>query len=271
VHAETVRIVEEQVYDLDVQMQDLDGFVTRAKSYNATLHERHAASVQSLNATVEQSFSNISGHFKETFDRVQTLGEEMDADANNLQEALEPLDENICQPLAELRDDIQHTNMREYEPTGETPEKIQYQYPTQLPRTGAHENLIAAMRDCSPTPSKPSTPVVLPDISLTPARSPTRPSSSDSHHSEGAESALSMSMSLREVNANMTTGQVLCDPSPPVFSPPPTANNPALKPNTRSRLSRLSKKVVSAVAEGPENVPPPALRNSTRRKSPRLH
>ncbi|KAK3309494.1 P-loop containing nucleoside triphosphate hydrolase protein [Chaetomium strumarium] len=271
VHAETVRIVEEQVQDLDVQMQDLDNFVSRAQSQNATLHDRHAASVQSLNATVEQSFSNISGHFKETFDRVQTLGEEMDADANNLQEALAPLDENICRPLAELRDDIQNTDMHEYEPTGETPEKIQYQYPTQLPRTGAHENLIAAMRDCSPTPSKPSTPVVLPDISLTPARSPTRPSSSGSHHSEGGKSVLSMSMSLREVNANMTTGQVLCDPSPPVFSPPPAANNPALKPNTRSRLSRLSKKVVGVVAEGPENVPPPALRSSTRRKSPRLH
>ncbi|KAK4241842.1 kinesin-like protein bimC [Achaetomium macrosporum] len=271
VHAETVRVVEEQMHDLDVQMQDLDKFVSRAKSHNATLHERHAASVQSLDATVQQSFSNISGHFKETFDRVQNLGEEMDTDAKKLQGALKPLDENICQPLAELRDDIQNTNMREYEPTGETPERVQYQYPTQLPRTGAHENLIAAMRDCSPTPCKPSTPVVLPDINLTPARSPTRPSSSDSHDSEGGKSVLSMSMSLREVNPNLTTGQVLCDPSPPVFSPPPTGNNPALKPNTRSRVSRLSKKVVSAVAEGPENVPPPALRSSTRRKSPRLH
>ncbi|KAK4038378.1 P-loop containing nucleoside triphosphate hydrolase protein [Parachaetomium inaequale] len=287
VHAETVRAVEEQIQDLDVQMQDLDDFVARAKTQNASHHERHAESVQGLNTTVEQSFSNISGHFKETFDRVNTLGEEMDADAQKLGDALDPLDDDICQPLAELREDVQSTELREYEPTGETPEKIQYHYPTDLPRTAAYDALLAAMRESpTPTPCKPSpgpspSPAVLPDLDLTPVRSPARPTSSDSHHSEG----------LREVNLNLTTatGSIMFDPADSVLSLPPasaTANNsdsamplplPLLKPttNTRTRSSRLSKRVggIAAVlaAEGAENVPPSSvMRSSTRRKSPRL-
>ncbi|KXX83167.1 Kinesin-like protein bimC [Madurella mycetomatis] len=280
VHAETVRVVEEQMEDLDVQMQDLDDFVSRAKSHNADHHAQHGESVQNLNTTVEQSFSNISGHFKETFDRIQVLGEEMSADAKKFQEALEPLDENICQPLAELREDIQGTELREYEPTGTTPEKVKYEYPTELPRTGAHDTLIAAMSD-SQTPTKPSpSRMVLPDISLTPvAKSPSRPTSSSSHQSEGS-SKNPLSMSLREVNPNLTTASpTVFDPSASIRSslaPPASEHNaaaPMLKPstNTRTRSSRLFKKPISAVAEGPENLPPPSLRSSTRRKSPRLH
>jgi kinesin family protein 11 len=269
-------VVEEQIHDLDVQMQDLDDFVSRAKSHNASHHERHGESVQGLTGTVEQSFSNISGHFKQTFERVQTLGDEMDTDAKKLEDALEPLDENVCQPLAELREDVQNTELREYEPTGDTPEKIQYQYPTDLPRTGAHEDLLAAMRE-SPTPSKPS-PAVLPDINLTPVRSPTRPPT-------GSGSPKSpLAMSLREVNPNLTSPakfdpsvSVLSSLAPPVGGGGGDASVPLLKSaagNMRTRASRLSKRIVGmgAVGEGAENVPPPAvMRSSTRRKSPRLH
>ena len=133
-HAETVRVVEEQIQDLDVQMQDLDDFVSRAKSQNASHHERHAESVLNLNTTVEQSFSNISGHYKETFHRVQTLGDEMDTNTQKLTSTLAPLDSTICQPLASLRADVQNTDLAECEPTGTSPERTHYAYPTALPR-----------------------------------------------------------------------------------------------------------------------------------------
>jgi kinesin family protein 11 len=260
-----VRVVGEQIQDLDVQMQDLDDFVSRAKLHNASHRERHMEAVQSLDATVEQSFSNILGHCKETFDRVQSRGEEVDADTNNLKDALEPLDQDIRQPLAELREDVQSTELREYEPTGETPQKACYDYPTDLPRTGARDELLAAMRE-SPTPTKPS-PVVLPDINLTPVRSPVRLTSPGSHRSE----------SLREVNPNLATGPVLFDPSASVLALPPAPSSdkpatPLLKPNAanlRTRASRLARRV-GGVADGAENMPP-AMRSSTRRKSPRLH
>jgi len=113
---------------------------------NATHHTRHAGSVKELSGTVEKSFANIAGHFKETFGRVESLGEEMEEDTDKILEGLgEPLDEGVCQPLASLRSDIQSTLLREYEPTGETPQKFNYNYPTELPRTQAHEKLIAEM------------------------------------------------------------------------------------------------------------------------------
>ncbi|KAL2143837.1 hypothetical protein VTI28DRAFT_9979 [Corynascus sepedonium] len=272
VHAETVRVVEEQMRDLDTQMQDLDDFVSRAKSHNAAHQERHVESVQSLNTTVEQSFGSISGHFKETFDRVQHLGEEMDAEAQRMEEALEPLEEDVCRPLAELREDVQNTELREYEPTGETPEKTDYTYPTGLPRTAPHEALLAALRE-SPTP-KPS-PAVLPDNDLTPVRSPSRPISTETPRSGG----------LREMDPNLGSaskaGSMLFDPAvASVLSPPaPTGGSgsdtamplPLLKPTASSRPTRSSRLSKRAVADGAENMPPPALRSSTRRKSPRLH
>lgn len=258
--------------DLDTQMQDLDDFVSRAKSHNAAHQERHVESVQSLNTTVEQSFGSISGHFKETFDRVQHLGEEMDAEAQRMEEALEPLEEDVCRPLAELREDVQNTELREYEPTGETPEKTDYTYPTDLPRTAPHEALLAALRE-SPTP-KPS-PAVLPDNDLTPVRSPSRPISTETPRSGG----------LREMDPNLGSaskaGSMLFDPAvASVLSPPaPTGGSggdaamplPLLKPTASSRPTRSSRLSKRAVADGAENMPPPALRSSTRRKSPRLH
>ncbi|KAL2015843.1 hypothetical protein VTK56DRAFT_4711 [Thermocarpiscus australiensis] len=302
--------------DLDAQMQDLDDFVSRAKSHNAGHHERHAESVQNLNTTVGQSFSNISGHFAESFDRVRNLGDEMDADARKLQDALEPLEEAVCQPLAMLRESIQSTELREYEPTGDTPEKVRYQYPAELPRTGAHEQLLAAMRE-TPTRQTPTSPckasrgVVLPDISLSPPavaksspavvakKSPSRPTGSSSPLPVPHEDKNPLSMSLREVDPNLTTttttttttgssGSIMFDPSastassllPPPPPPPAGASDesgsvavPVLKPGyARTRSSRLSTTAKKPVAEGPENIPPSGpLRSSTRRKSPRLH
>lgn len=313
-------MVEEQIEDLDVQMRDLDDFVSRAKSHNASHHEQHGESMRDVDATVEQSFSSISGHFRETFERVQRLGEEVDVDTNRLQDGLDPLDEDVRQPLAELREDVQRTEMREYEPTGDTPEKVQYHFPTDLPRTGSHDALLAAMRE-SPTPCKPSV-ALLPNINLTPAakspspartrspvaRSPARATAASSpiRHADSQNNRLSMS--LREVNPNVTAtapppppppGSLVFDPSSSLALPPPgsdggnhvgaNANSnsssssssgdngseevPMLKPNVRTRSSRLSKKVYGGVgvADGPENVPPAALRSSGRRKSPRLH
>ncbi|KAM0742574.1 hypothetical protein ACQRIT_002751 [Beauveria bassiana] len=135
VHAETVRVVDEQIDDLGSKMHALDDFVTHARTENTTQHESHGQSVQALSNTVEQSFSNISSHFKSMLDRVKNVGEEMELDTNDMREALEPLESQLCQPLTNLRESICNTTLQEYQPTGDTPQKAVYQYPTVLPRT----------------------------------------------------------------------------------------------------------------------------------------
>ncbi|KAM7222201.1 putative kinesin-like protein bimC [Rhypophila decipiens] len=155
VHEETVRVVDQQIKDLDVQMKDLDDFVTRAKMQNAQHHAQHAEAMCSLDDAVEKSFTSISERFVNIFDRVHQLSQEMDTDMNQLADTLPPLDEELVQPLSSLRHDIKNTLLHEYQPTGETPARVQYLYPTDLPRTQPHDVLIAGMRD-EPTPSKPA-------------------------------------------------------------------------------------------------------------------
>ncbi|KAK4680758.1 Kinesin-related motor protein [Podospora pseudoanserina] len=297
VHAETVRVVDEQLEDLDVQMQDLDDFVTRAKSYNAQQSEHLSEAVSNLNNTVEQSFDNISGHCKATFGRVEDLGQQMEVDVQRFHNDLAPLDEEVIQPLSELREDIRATEFKEYEPTGTTPPKVQYQYPTELPQTADHAALLADMRD-TPTPSR-GAPVssVLPNVGFTPPSAVRTPSrlpvglASPSRFSEST-SKIPPGGSLREVNPNVpssattpnnTNAQVF-DSASSVLSLPTVKEGgdddvtitklkaPAATGPPRTRSSRLARKPMGGVGQGPENIPPPAaaMRSSTRRKSPRL-
>lgn len=275
VHAETVRVVDEQMKDLDMQMTELDDFVTRARSENAGHHAQHATSVAKLSDTVDASFSNISSHYKGTFDRVHELGEKMGAEIENLQEDLQPLDDSLCQPLSKLREDISSTALREYEPTGETPKRVQYQYPTELPRTAAHDILIAGIPDAPlQTPSRPTaTPSkattshpIFNDLDTSEgAKSPSRPASSDSATNP-------LSQSLREVNANLTTSGLIFDPTASAMSALPPADDntvPLVKKSTSRIPSKQTKKVH---LDGVENMPPSEFsRSARRRKSPRLH
>lgn len=275
VHAETIRVVDEQMKDLDTQMTALDDFVTRARSENAGHHEQHEASVAKLSNTVDSSFSNISSHYRDTFDRVHDLGEKMGSEIENLQEDLQPLDDSLCQPLSKLREDISSTALREYEPTGETPKRVQYQYPTELPRTTPHDVLIASIPDASSqTPSRPTatpskaTPAhpIFNDLDTSDgAKSPSRPASSDSATNP-------LSQSLREVNANLTTSGLIFDPSASIMSVvPPTDDNTV--PLVKKSTSRIPSKQIKKVhLDGVENMPPSEFsRSARRRKSPRLH
>ncbi|KAK1752575.1 putative kinesin-like protein bimC [Echria macrotheca] len=299
VHAETVRVVDEQMKDLDVQMRDLDDFVSRAKSQNADHHERHTASVDALTNTVEESFANISAHCKETFARVEELGTEMDAATQTLQDGLAPIDEEVCQPLSNLRESIQNTLLHEYQPTGETPQKVQYQYPTELPRTSAHEILLADMRD-APTPSKAVSIVFSDTTNLSPqTKSPSSSQPPPSRLSSVAAATTTentarnpLSMSLRGLNSNLTTGSIIFEGDASVISLPVTSGEntvPLMKRSTRGRKGAgggiPTKKVGSVVsvhsvaeAQQQENLRPEGMgmgmgvfaQSAGRRKSPRL-
>ncbi|KAF7537623.1 hypothetical protein G7Z17_g12820 [Cylindrodendrum hubeiense] len=283
VHAETVRVVDEQIKDLGVQMEALDDFVTRAKTENAHHHETHTKSAQALSATVEESFDNISAHFKTTFDRVKNLGEEMDEDLNELQGQLEPLSDQLCQPLTNLREDMASTALQEYQPTGQTPAKVQYHYPTDLPRTEDHDLIIARVDD-PPTPTRDpdnldkDATIVFADLDCSqkmmtsPPRAPPRTSivsAPDHGHSL-------LGMSLREVNpnvtSNLTTSCIGFDPRASVMSMPAERTMPLFKQRSTRATRSTKKKAGSVIVEGSENLPLADFsRSASRRKSPRLN
>ncbi|KAK7718332.1 Kinesin-related motor protein [Diaporthe eres] len=226
------------------------------------------------NEHIDSSFSNISSHYKGTFDRVHDLGEKMGTEIENLHEDLQPLDDSLCQPLSKLREDISSTALREYEPTGETPKRVQYHYPTELPRTASHDVGIAGISDATlQTPSRPTaTPKATPahpifnDLDTSEgAKSPSRPASSDSTTNP-------LSQSLREVNANLTTSGLIFDPTASTMSALPPADDNTV-PLVKKSTSRIPSKQIKKVhLDGVENMPPSEFSQSARRrKSPRLH
>ncbi|KAL8921701.1 MAG: hypothetical protein Q9208_005630 [Pyrenodesmia sp. 3 TL-2023] len=164
VHEETIRIVDAQMKDIATQMQALDDFVTRARSQNERHHATHVSSLQSLSSTVNESYSSIGEHFTSTYDRVKNIGHGISEQSKALQDTLAPLTQNVQQPLSDLRSSIANAPLKEYVPTGETPQKTQYNFPTTLPRTEPHEKLISnhfassstslSTRNLPPSPSK---------------------------------------------------------------------------------------------------------------------
>lgn len=262
IHAETARVAEEQTDDLDTQMEALDDFVSRAKSENSSHHESHGQSLQGLSNTVEQSFGNISAHFKTTFERVKNLGEGMELDTNDLRDALEPLESQLCQPLVNLREGITSTTLQEYQPTGDTPQKATYLYPTKLPRTEPHDLIISKIDE------EPSS--ILADDTVDKDES-TMLFSDMGHKSSPitARQSLGLNMSLREVNpnvtSNLTTGVLGFDPRASTMSMPPEHTMPSFKKPLRGR--GLKKQPV--LPEGRENMP--FEQSLSRRKSPRLN
>ena len=149
VHEETIRIVDAQMKDMTNQMQALDEFVRRARSQNERHHSTHVQSLQSLASNVRQSYSSIGNHFDSTYDRVREIGVDISTQSTTIQASLQPLDSTIKQPLVGLRTHILEAPLKEYTPTGETPRKVQYQYPTILPQSQPHKTLLGRSNPAS--------------------------------------------------------------------------------------------------------------------------
>jgi kinesin family member 11 len=302
VHAETIRVVDEQMRDLNAQMTSLDDFLARARSQNAAHHDEHVGSFAKLSGTIEDSYSTIRSHSKDTFSRVQSLESEMALSTGSAAESLKPLGENICRPLASLRQEISSTKFQEYQPTGSTPQKMVYEYPTNLPHTKSHSALINELNGGSSPSKSSSTGAVFADADtiLGENRSPSRPPSSESLASRQA-----LSMSLREVHPNVNGATTLgFDPQaksahtahgfsasvgPGTLCAATLDNDNTLPLFKKSRTTRANfgKKAGSAPpAEGRENLPLALqifenggsgatgevfAQSVSRRKSPRLH
>ena len=213
VHEETIRIVDAQMKDMATQMQALDDFVTRARKQNEHHHKTHVGSLEGLASTVRQSYSSIGDHFVSTYDRVRHIGQDISTQSKALQASLPALSLATQQPLADLRSNITGAPLKEYSPTGETPRKTQYQYPTTLPRTGSHDKLLGKK-----TPAPPSSPPRSPSKSLVytddPAIGEDLPPSSTSPSKE------SNIVGLREISLNVNASLIRnhSDSSAPTLS-----------------------------------------------------
>ncbi|KAF3045607.1 kinesin motor protein cin8 [Didymella heteroderae] len=149
VHASTVKTVEAQKGHLDTQLHSLDDIVSRVREQNNVHHIAHTASLATLSSTVQTSYSSIGEHLSTSFERVQSLETDVSAQQSTLKETLSSLsaDATIRAPLQELRETVGAQNLLEYDPTGQTPQRVNYHIPSNLPRTEAHESILSRLRD----------------------------------------------------------------------------------------------------------------------------
>lgn len=146
VHEETVRIVDAQMKDMSRQMGALDDFVAKARVQNGQYCDAHMTSLQSMASNAQQSYAAFEEHLAGSRNRTTCLQEDANQQMESLRELTLPLSDEVQKPLSELRTNIRERPLQEYIPTGITPQKRRYEYPTTLPRTEAHDDLVKRMR-----------------------------------------------------------------------------------------------------------------------------
>lgn len=209
-----------------IQMQILDDFVTRARLQNEKQHETHVQSLHGLASTVMESHSHVSDHFTIAQNRVRDLNINHLAQCTAAQAMLPSVMSTIQVQLSNLRAKIANSKLKEYSPTGETPQKTHYIFPSALPRTEPHEKLLSKLShpttSSSQAPSRTTSPnkqaspskqliyndaSVAPPNPLTPAKEETKPLSSTTP-------------GLREIDVNITASAPLPNLSTSLFSKP---------------------------------------------------
>lgn len=253
--------------DVASQMQALDDFVTRARSHNERHHETHLQSLQGLSSIVKQSYNGLGNRLTTVHDRVLFLEGVVTTGTSALEASLPPLASAIQIPLSDLRQEIAGAPMKEYSPTGETPQKTQYVFPTTLPRTEPHDRILAKLSrpssSSSPShiPASPNKPVIYNDI---PPVTLPQPSSARLVEDEVKP------IGLREIDLNITANARHSDPTPSFSSPiakllsadsismgpPPLKRQATMESKLPQKLGSSTKAAAVLKLEGRENAPP---------------
>ncbi|CAI7578340.1 unnamed protein product [Penicillium discolor] len=295
VHQETVRIVDAQMSDMGTQMEALDDFVAKARSQNGRFHESHLGNLNAMVKNARESRSNVYGQLDGFTGRVEQLQDDVNMHTENLEQATAPLHAEVRRPLLEMRSNIQSHPLKEYVPTGITPQKRRYDYPSEMPQTEAHDGLRTRHRT-----SKQFTALPFNEEEQQDSPAPASPQASppkkfvyndtpeEVGHSLPSSAAPPSNTSLREVDLNVARPVVSdgddalpptkletpvlatsmdLDETPEKEEPEPSRkrrrSNSNNIPETKLPKTMLSKRM-AGMKEGRENMPPSAIASGRR-------
>jgi kinesin family protein 11 len=142
IHAQTVKLVDEQTKDVGVQMEALDEFVSRARSQNEHHHVEFVSNLESLTTNARESFDKWGADIRKFKSNIDSIAD-ISAQATESAESVAPFGEYVRECLSDLRDRVESNPLQEYIPNGQTPRKTRYNFPTVLPSTGSAEDVIA--------------------------------------------------------------------------------------------------------------------------------
>jgi len=169
VHEETVKIVDAQLSEMATQMAALDEFVTRARSQNDSHHAARVVSLSHLTASAQDGLTRAKIDANGCTATFGGFSESQVEQMTEIERLVSTLQDDTRPHLQELQANIMESTMTDYMPTGQTPQKREWTYPTQLSRTENHESIVARRRGL-PDPALATTKT--PSGSKTPGRSP---------------------------------------------------------------------------------------------------
>jgi kinesin family protein 11 len=279
--------------DMGTQMEALDDFVAKARSQNGRFHESHLGSLAAMAENARESRSNVHDQLDGLTGRVEQLQEDVNTHTADLEQSTAPLYNEVRQPLSTLRSNIQSHPMKEYVPTGVTPQKRRYDYPSELPQTEPHEGLRSRHRTSKQFTALPfseqdqqdSPAPISPQVLASPSKKFVYNDTPEAVGHPLPSAASSSNSGLREVDLNVARPVVSEADAMPSNSPEtpalplsmdlddtPEKEEAEPQPSRKRRRSNSNNNVESklpktmlgkrmpAMMEGRENMPPSAVR-----------
>lgn len=149
-------------------MAALDEFVSRARSQNDSYHQRRTEDLANMAGNAKDGFVQLEKDLNDCRSSTENFGNENTTHGGDMEALAASLQDDARPLLQDLQYELATSTFKDYHPTGETPQKREWEYPTHLPRTESHESIIARLRGLpDPAASKKT-----PSISKTPGRSP---------------------------------------------------------------------------------------------------
>lgn len=260
IHDNTVKVVQAQKSHLGEQLVALDDIATRIRTQNDTHYDARVASLDRFGRNIGESNADTREHFTASFARMEDFKDEVEADVHSLQNTVSTSDKEAREPLQDITDDVRSQAMAEYVPTGDTPERQSYTYPSALPSTESREKLLAKLQDTKsidkfdshgrlpsgePAQSPPPKSVVFTDFPSDTSHS--RPSSRDEPVIYTTGNGNGNSNTLRQLDVNILSGPT--DNSPSAHSEPVTMKDSL---NVRAAQS-LKRQATASAAVGHES------------------
>ncbi|KAL1960176.1 hypothetical protein VTO42DRAFT_8719 [Malbranchea cinnamomea] len=138
-HQKMVHVANAEMEDVAKQTETLRDLITKAQSKNDQFHNAHMEGLSTLATDARKSSSTAQGHLDDFVGRVDVFQRDLIVQTETLGESTTVLQHNVRRPLSELQTNVRNRPFQEYKPTGVTPKKRAYKYPTVLPRTEEHD------------------------------------------------------------------------------------------------------------------------------------
>ncbi|KAF8471700.1 P-loop containing nucleoside triphosphate hydrolase protein [Kalaharituber pfeilii] len=142
IHAQTVKLVDEQIQEVDVQMKSLDEFVTRARNENEAHHTRFTSTFQGLSDSTKDSYTELWKKLEHMRADLNEFDMEMNINVGEIKSSIEPFSKAAQKALQDLRYQVDEAQFEDYTPTGRSPKRRKYDYPETLPQTKTREEIL---------------------------------------------------------------------------------------------------------------------------------